>query len=196
MRLYQYIIIVFKVRNSNTRGKDKAIIIILLTMATCSILLSEHWHELVPKGTSRGSRSFPGSWAFLFENCWFGEVQKTQDIEFYEMPKTPNKVLKSICHLWCSRSRCSTVVGSCCTTASGRWRCSRGFWYKYFFGIWEICLLNVCVTCCLYLWRYLFALIFQRTLGVQCSHLSQCHNNVRIRRRRPLAQTHIKNLTW
>ena len=37
----------------------------------------------------------------------------------------------------------------------------------------------------------MFAKIFQRTLVVQCSHLSQCHNNVRIRRRRPLAQTHM-----
>ena len=85
VRLYQYIIIyyiiiVFKVRNSNTRGKDKVIIIILLTMATCSILLSEHWHELVPKGTSRGSRSFPSSWAFLFENCWFGGMCKRPKI--------------------------------------------------------------------------------------------------------------------
>ena len=84
-RLWGYITIVFKavmlyhnrfqslkVWNSNTRGTDKAIIIILLTMTTCSILFSEHWHELIPKGTSRGSRSFPGSWAFLFENCWFG----------------------------------------------------------------------------------------------------------------------------
>ena len=79
-RLWGYIIIVFKVRNSNTRGKDKVIIIMLLTMATCSILLSEHWHELVPKGTSRGSRSFPSSWAFLFENCWFGGMCKRPKI--------------------------------------------------------------------------------------------------------------------
>ena len=70
---------------------------------------------------------------FIWKLMIWGEVQKTQDIE---MPKTPNKIVKKICHLWCSRSRCSTVVGSCCTTASGRWRCSRGFWYKYFFVIW------------------------------------------------------------